>query len=110
MMTDNEKWSFEFLKQEIIRDISKQVGEGAQNRAKSEEDETFREEIRKNAGKWGEEIYNTAQVAVLVPTGLFAFDQFFNLPDMDISLFGIGQTSRQRRNHLRSSCSGQQFY
>ena len=89
-MDEKYNLNFDSLKMEILNSISKQVGEGAKVHAENIEDEKFRDEIKNVAGKWGESVYDAAQVAVLVPTGLFAFDQFFSLPDMDISMLGIG--------------------
>ena len=86
----SEKWPLHQLKQEIISSITKQVGEGAEVKATSIEDETFRDEIKNTASRWRKEITNKAQVVVLVPTGIYAFDKFFNLPDLDITFFGIG--------------------
>ena len=86
----SDKWSLNHLKQEIISSITKQVGEGAEVKATSIEDETFRDEIKNTASRWKKEISNKAQVVVLVPTGIYAFDKFFNLPDLDITFFGIG--------------------
>ena len=42
----SDKWSLNHLKQEIISSITKQVGEGAEVKATSIEDETFRDEIK----------------------------------------------------------------
>ena len=75
-MDEKYNLNFDSLKMEILNSISKQVGEGAKVHAENIEDEKFRDEIKNIAGKWGESVYDAAQVAVLVPTGLFAFDQF----------------------------------
>jgi hypothetical protein len=86
----SDKWSLNHLKQEIISSITKQVGEGAEVKATSIEDETFRDEIKNTASRWKKGISNKAQVVVFVPTGIYAFDKFFNLPYLDNTFFGIG--------------------
>ena len=79
-------------KMEIMNSISKQVGEGAKVHAENIEDEKFRDEIKNVAGKWGESVYDAAQVAVLVPTGLFALINFLVCPTWTFQCWALEAT------------------
>ena len=92
-MSKSDSWIFDQLKQGVSFSIAQKVGEGAKVHAENIENDNLRENVKNAAENWGEKIYNMVQITVLVLKIPYAFDKFFSFPEMDISLFGIGDYS-----------------
>ena len=76
-------------KHKIIKNLTDDIILGAEEFAKISEND-FQDEINNAIKGWTEKAIDIGKIAVFVPSSLISFDQFFSLPDSDISLLGIG--------------------
>ena len=89
-MTSKDPFESYREERDFFKSYASHLGKAASGAYKGHFDDGFYEKLRKESRKWQDVFRDYSNAAVLVPVGLWTFNEALSWPDSDISLLGIG--------------------